>query len=89
MKQGEAWKLEILAEWLVHGLPVLWANQMFDIPTGDDLKNLSIIYSAGSNCLGRNSPGRNHLRILGIGIVWGGIVRGGIVLGGINQGVII
>ena len=45
MKQGEAWKLEILAEWLVHGLPVLWADPMFDIPSGDDLKNLSIIYS--------------------------------------------
>ena len=45
MKQGEAWKLEILAEWLVHGLPVLWADPMFDIPSGDDLKNLCIIYS--------------------------------------------
>ena len=45
MKQGEACKLDILAEWLVHGLPVLWADPMFDTPSGDDLKVLRIIYS--------------------------------------------
>ena len=49
MKQGEACKLDILAKWLVHGLPVLWADPMFDTPSGDDLKNLRIIYSAEVN----------------------------------------
>ena len=64
MKQGEVWKLEILAEWLVHGLPVLWADPMFDIPSGDDLKNSSIIYSGMAELLLSNPIRASMIQIV-------------------------